>query len=159
MNAALLIADILGWPAIHLAVGALAVRLPGNLFAQETWLSTPRTWERDGRVYRKVLAIRKWKPLLPDGASWIGGVAKKGLFGRSRAQVKRFIQETRRAEVAHWCMLGCLPLFLVSNPLWARLVMIVYAVAANVPCIVAQRYNRAVLLRFLQDRSPISTLL
>lgn len=155
MNASVWTANVLGWPAIHLIVGGLAVRLPGDLFAQDTWVSKPRRWEHDGRLYRKLFAVRSWKALLPDGAPWIGGLAKNGLLARDQPQLMRFIAETRRAEIAHWCMLGCLPLFWVWDPRWARLVMTVYGVAANVPCIIAQRYNRAVLLRFVQTRSRV----
>jgi len=37
------------------------------------------------------------------------------------------------------------PIFFLWNPWWADLIIVIYAVAANVPCILAQRYNR---LRF-----------
>ena len=61
--------------------------------------------------YRDRFAIRTWKSLLPDGAPWLGGFAKKKLRGRNRAYLAQFLLETRRAEVAHWCMLACLPVF------------------------------------------------
>lgn len=38
--------------------------------------------------------------------------------------------------------LAFVPLFFLWNPWWADLVIVAYAIAANVPCIVAQRYNR-----------------
>ena len=35
---------------------------------------------------------------------------------------------------------------------WADLIMVVYAVSANLPCILAQRYNRARIQRLLARR-------
>ena len=145
-------ANLIGWPLIHLAIGSVALRLPQHLFAQDNWLTAPRRWERGGRLYRNWLAIRRWKSLLPDGASWLGGFEKKRVFSRDSSYLAHFVLETRRAEAAHWCMLGCLPLFFLWNPPWACLVMTAYALAANLPCILAQRYNRIVLDRAVRPR-------
>ncbi len=140
-------ANILGWPVIQLTVGFAALRLPEHVFARDTWLTAPRSWERDGYVYRDWLAIRKWKFLLPDGGPWLGGLAKRKLLERNPNLLARFLIETRRAEIAHWCMLGCLPIFFIWNPPWARWVMTAYGLVANLPCIFAQRYNRIVVSR------------
>jgi glycosyl-4,4'-diaponeurosporenoate acyltransferase len=145
-------ANLLGWPLIHIALGFVALRLPPHLFAEDTWLTTPRQWERDGRFYRDWLAIRRWKTLLPDGAPWLGGFAKKRIHSRDSSYLAQFLLETRRAESAHWCMLCCLPLFFLWNPPWACLVMTAYALAANLPCILAQRYNRIALGRVVRIR-------
>ena len=145
-------ANLLGWPLIHLAFSFVALRLPSYLFDRDSWLTVPRRWERGGRFYRDWLLIRKWKSLLPDGAPWRGGFAKKKVSPRDSLYLEQFLVETRRAEWAHWCMLSCLPLFFLWNPPWACLVMTAYALTANVPCILAQRYNRIVLHRVVQPR-------
>jgi glycosyl-4,4'-diaponeurosporenoate acyltransferase len=150
MTALIWTVNLLGWPLIHLAIGSAAVRLPSRFFARESWLTAPRRWEHSGRFYRDWLAIRKWKSLLPDGAPWLGGFAKRKLCARDPRQLAEFLLETRRAELAHWCMLCCLPIFFLWNPPWACLVMTAYALAANFPCILAQRYNRFALERALQ---------
>ena len=152
MIAAIWAANLLGWPLIHLAIGLAALRLPPHLFARDSWLTAPRRWERDGRLYRDKLAIRKWKAMLPDGAPWLGGFAKKKFSTRDPSYLAQFLLETRRAELAHWCMLCCLPLFFLWNPPWACLVMTAYALAANLPCILAQRYNRIALDRAVRTR-------
>lgn len=152
MTAPIWAANLLGWPLIHLAIASVALRLPANLFAQDSWITAPRKWEREGRLYRDWLGIRRWKCLLPDGAPWFGGFAKKRIRGRDASYLSRFLLETRRAELAHWCMLFCLPLFFVWNPPWACLVMTAYALAANLPCIVAQRYNRIALYRVVRSQ-------
>ncbi len=150
-------ANLLCWPVIHLAVGFVALRVPPHIFARDTWITALRPWEQDGHLYRDWLAIRKWKSLLPDGAPWLGGFAKKKLLKRNSAQLAQFLIETRRAEIAHWCMLGCLPIFFIWNPTWARWVMTAYALAANLPCILVQRYNRFTLNRIarIRCRTPV----
>ena len=152
MTAPIWIANILGWPLIHLAVAWAALRLPSHLFAQDSWITAPRQWEQKGRIYRDWLAIRRWKSLLPDGAPWLGGFAKKRIKSCDASYLGEFVLETRRAELAHWCMLLCLPVFFLWNPPWACLVMTAYALAANLPCILAQRYNRLAIYRVARTR-------
>lgn len=142
MTALIWSANILGWPLIHLAIGYVSLRIPRRRFLHDNWLTAPRSWERNGLLYRHHLAIRRWKSLLPDAAPWLGGAAKRHLCAHNPALLAEFVLETRRAELAHWCMLACLPIFFLWNPLWARWVMAAYAVAANLPCILVQRYNR-----------------
>ena len=88
----------------------------------------------------------------PYGAPWLGGFAKQTIHSLDAFYVGQFLLETRRAELAHWCMFLCLPLFFLWNPPWACLVMTAYALAANLPCILAQRYNRIVLYRVVRTR-------
>jgi glycosyl-4,4'-diaponeurosporenoate acyltransferase len=150
MTALVWAANVLGWPVIHVAIGFAALRISPQVFERDTWLTAPRHWERDGNVYRDWFAIRKWKSLLPDGAPWLGGFAKKKLLSREPTCIEQFLIEIRRAEIAHWCMLACLPVFFLWNPPWARCVMTAYALAASLPCILAQRYNRFILRRIAQ---------
>lgn len=152
MNLIILVTNILAWPTVHITIAFVAVRLPSELFEADNWLTAPRRWEADGRLYRDWVGIRKWKSFLPDGAPWLGGFAKKRLSARDDEYFRQFACETRRAEIAHWCMLGCLPIVFLWNPPWACGVMAAYAVAANLPCILAQRYNRRVLYRMAQRR-------
>jgi glycosyl-4,4'-diaponeurosporenoate acyltransferase len=155
MNPLIWVANILGWPVVHLSIGFVSVRLPSRFFARDNWLTAPRSWEASGRLYRDWMGIRRWKSLLPDGAPWFGGFPKKKLIAREREYIQQFLLETRRAEIAHWCMLGCLPIFFLWNPPWACWVMAGYAVSANLPCILAQRYNRLALSRAAQTRRRV----
>lgn len=152
MRGLLWAANLLGWPLIHLSIGSLAVRLPRSLFESDTWITAPRSWERDGLIYREWIAIRRWKSKLPDGAPWLGGAAKKQMCSLAISGLSEFLVETRRAELAHWAMLCCTPVFFLWNPLWAGFVMVAYAFAANLPCILAQRYNRIAVNRALRNR-------
>ncbi len=140
--------NVLGWPVIQLSLARLFLLLPDARFAKDSWLTRERLLEQNGRLYR-FLAIQRWKELLPDGASWLGGRPKKSLASRCMADLTTSAIETRRAETAHWCMLMCTPVFFLWNPRWACVVMTLYGFAANVPCIVVQRANRIKIERIL----------
>ncbi len=55
----------------------------------------------------------------------------------------RLVVETRRAEVVHWLVPAPIVVMPAWNPAWVIGVMAAYAVAANAPCVIVQRYNRA----------------
>lgn len=129
----------LAWALTQLAPERLN---PCNCFAR------PRRWEANGRFYERGLAVKVWKDYLPDGAAWFrGGFPKAKLRASSPEFLARFISETWRGELVHWLALLAVPVFAVWNPWWAVLVNLVYAVVANAPAIIVQRYNRARLLR------------
>ena len=103
-----------------------------------------------GRFYERVFAIKRWKDWLPDAARWFtGGFAKGELTDKGVEYWQRFRRETWRGELCHWCAIVCAPVFFLWNPWWGDLIIVAYAIAANVPCILAQRYNRARILRLL----------
>lgn len=136
-----LVVDVVAWAVIGVAVGYGMHRLPLERLDHDTWLTRPRAFERQGRVYER-LGIRRWKDRTPElGGLFAGGVSKRSSGGRSRLQ--RFAAETRRAEYTHWLVMAAGPLFVLWNPWWLALVMVAYAVVANLPCLVIQRYNRA----------------
>lgn len=144
----IVVLNVAGWPVIQLGLAWLFTRLP------ESWFKPPRglAWERGGRFYERVFAIKCWKDRLPDAAKWLdGGFAKGSLAGTRRDYLCRFIRETWRGELCHWFALGFTPLFFLWNPWWGDAVIVAYAVTANLPCILAQRYNR-LRLRHLLDR-------
>jgi glycosyl-4,4'-diaponeurosporenoate acyltransferase len=152
LNAAAIVANVVGWPVLQLSIAFISLRLPERLFASHQ--STSQSQLLEASFYRAVLQVRKWKHLLPDGASWIGGsFSKRRLKSHSSDYLLRFAAEARRGEIAHWCMLACFPVFYFWNPPWACAVITLYACATNVPCIIVQRYNRFVILQGLKNRT------
>jgi len=151
-------ADVAGWAFVQVGSGYLAHRLPDRLLGTDTWLLRERGWERGGRFYVETARIRRWKGLLPEaGAFFAGGVSKRTLGGRTHADLTRLARETRRAELAHLLMMLPTPVFVACNrPLLAPF-MALYALAVNVPCIAAQRYNRIRLLRAAARVAPTSS--
>jgi glycosyl-4,4'-diaponeurosporenoate acyltransferase len=140
--------DIAVWLAIHLAVVMSTARMQPDSFNPESWLYRQRTWERGGKTYKSALKVKKWKRLLPDGATvFKGGFRKKHLGKADAAYLRRFILETCRAEFTHWVILLFALIFFVWNEWWIGLIMVAYALTTNMPCIVVQRYNRMRLER------------
>ncbi|MDQ2678734.1 MAG: hypothetical protein M3Y51_08315 [Actinomycetota bacterium] len=146
----------LAWVLVGVVSGYLLVRLPSTRFAHDTWLTRPRAFEDSGRWYQKRLRIRRWKDRLPEkGDLFRDGFSKRHLVDRSDAHLQRFVEETRRAEYVHWCNLGAGPLFLIwCTPLLGS-VMIGFGVAAHLPFIVVQRFNRERLCRILDRRARV----
>jgi glycosyl-4,4'-diaponeurosporenoate acyltransferase len=142
--------DTLVWLAVHVAVGYGVHRLPERALDGERWWSRERTWEHGGALYGGRLGIRRWKAYLPEaGAVFPGGFDKARLRRRDQPYLRSYLRETRRAELGHWLALGAAPLFFIWNPAWLGWCMQAYALAANLPCILSQRYNRARLRRVL----------
>lgn len=145
------VVDIVAWAVLSTAAGYLAHRAPVARFASDGILTRLRPFERDGRWYERRLAIKRWKGHLPEaGDLFRDGFSKRSLRSDSVDQLERFVVETRRAEVTHWILLAAGPLFVLWNPWGLALVMVVYGVVANLPCLVVQRYNRARLLRVVE---------
>lgn len=141
--------NVVGWPVIQLGLAWLFTRLPLAWFEPPQ----PHAWERRGQFYQRAFRIKRWKDRLPDGASWIsGGFAKGALTNSAPDYLRRFIRETWRGELCHWSAIAFTPVFFLWNPWWGDAVMIAYAIAANLPCILAQRYNRLRLRQVLARR-------
>lgn len=89
--------------------------------------------------------------MLPDGAViFPRGFSKKRMqFPMDRDYLNVFTRETCRAEFTHWLTIGCTFLFLLWNTWWVGLIMFFYSIPVNLPCIIAQRYNRPRLMRLL----------
>lgn len=138
--------NIGGWPVIQFGLGWLFTRMPAKWFNPGPGFA----WEDGGGFYERVFKIKSWKPRLPDAAPWFsGGFAKNSLARRDPAYLERFIRETWRGELCHWAAIGFLPAFFYWNPVWGDAIMAAYALGANLPCILAQRYNRLRLQRVL----------
>jgi glycosyl-4,4'-diaponeurosporenoate acyltransferase len=141
------------WALLGVGTGYLMHRRPVAAFAHDNVVTRLRPFEVDGRIYERRFAIRRWKRWLPEGGdTFEGGFNKKHLRSRDSALLERFVCETRRAEMTHWVAMAFGPLFWVWSAFWLGGVMVVFGVFANLPCILAQRYNRARLLRVLARR-------
>lgn len=150
-DGALVVADIVAWGLISAAVGYWAHRLGLHRLDHDTALTRLRPFERDGRVYERRLRITRWKDRVPEaGQVFAGGVSKRSV---TRGDLDRYLIETRRAELTHWGIMAAAPLFLLWNPWTVWLFMVAYALIANLPCLLIQRYNRARIMRILGRRT------
>jgi glycosyl-4,4'-diaponeurosporenoate acyltransferase len=142
------------WPVIQIALAWGFIRMPA------AWFDAPdRPFHFETRgFYERGFGVKHWKDLLPDGARWFGGgFAKNELAARDERYLQEFIRETRRGELCHGCAFLFVPIFFLWNPWWGNLVIVAYVILANLPCIIAQRYNRIRLRRLLARVNRIST--
>ena len=148
--ALLVLTDAVTWFAVSLVAGYACHRLPDRRLDHDTALTRARAFERGGRFYERRLRIVRWKDRLPEA----GDLFRDGYDKRvvTRAELPRYVIETRRAEYTHWGIMAAAPLFLLWNPLLVWWAMVAYALVANLPCLVIQRYNRARVLRILGRR-------
>lgn len=152
--------DVLAWLVIHISVSQIIAHPSANVFDPDSWLYRERRWERNGRTYEVFFKTRRWKEILPDGAALFkSGFRKKRLQNVDAGYIQTFIRETCRAEITHWVVFSFAVFFFIWNIWWVGIIMILYALTVNMPCIIAQRYNRIRLTRLLDHlllSSPLS---
>lgn len=144
----LVIVNVLAWWVLHWGVAWLGTQLPLRLFRPDQGIFRPRKWERKGRIYERGFQVRRWKDRLPDGAAFFSrGYPKAKLGAVTPERVGRLMAETCRGEAVHGVVLMAAFLFFAWNPWLAGCVNLAYGLAANLPCIIVQRYNRLRLAR------------
>lgn len=138
------------WPVFQVSAALLCLKIPDRYFSPKGFIFKERKWEKGGAFYEKVFKVRKWKRFLPDGGAVIkSGYRKRHLTDYSKENLERFLIESCRAELTH--LLAILPFWifgLFAPPIFI-LYMFIYALAVNLPCMIAQRYNRPRFLKML----------
>jgi glycosyl-4,4'-diaponeurosporenoate acyltransferase len=142
--------NIILWPFYHLLISKITLHTPAIQFKKDTWLYRQRPYENNGKFYEKVLKIRTWKKIIPDGATIFNeGFKKKSLQGTQKDYLQTFIEETRRAEYSHILQILPCVTFFIFNDFWIAMIMVTYAFGFNLPLIWLQRYNRIRFQRVL----------
>ncbi len=148
--------NITAWLVIQFGLAWAFTQLAAGCFNPRNFFARVKSWERDGRFYERKFAIKSWKDKLPDAARLFrGGFAKASLQTASPEYLERFLRETWRGELVHWLALAALPIFCIWNPWWGVGLNAAVALAVNVPCILALRYNRARFQRLLIKRPSL----
>jgi len=138
-----IIIDIFAWFFFHMSIGIAFNYAPYKWFKNDNFIFKTKDWEKKGNIWDKYFKVRKWKNHLPDGSAMFkNGFRKKKLKQSDPEFLKMFIVESRRAEMTHYVTMLPAPLFFIWNPAWIGFIMIIYAILVNIPCIIAQRYNR-----------------
>lgn len=139
----LIIVNILAWFFFHMSISYLMLQVPDRWFDKQKKYFLPRRWESQGNIWRKIFRVHQWKKNLPDGSILIkNSYDQTNLQGTEAMHFKKFIIETKRAELTHWLMILPAFLFFIWNPPWAGILIVIYALVFNLPLIIAQRYNR-----------------
>jgi glycosyl-4,4'-diaponeurosporenoate acyltransferase len=146
--------NVIAWLVIQFGFAWSFTQFAAERFDYLNAIARARGWERGGRFYERVFAIKRWKDRLPDASRMFrGGFAKAKLQTATPEYLDRFLRETWRGELVHWLALLTLPIFAIWNPWWGVLVNAAVALAVNFPCILALRYNRARFQRLLARRA------
>ena len=144
------------WFVIQAGGAALCSMLPARIFHPQACPFRPFAFEDGGRIYDRLFKVKRWKHLLPDGGAMTkNGYAKRRLSDRSMTNLERFLIESCRGELTHWIPIFFFWVFGFFVPPFALWIMLIYALAANLPCILVQRYNRPRIMRVL-GRSPLA---
>jgi len=139
---------IILWPLMQVSIAFLGNKVNDKHFNSNSWWLKTRDWEQDGDFYDKVFRIRKWKHLLPDGAkTHKSGFSKGHLKSYDPEYLNAFIVETGRAEIFHWLQILPFLVFGLWSPPFVVWIMLGYALIVNMPCILAQRFNRPKLIK------------
>lgn len=147
------------WPIIQVSAALLCMKIPRKYLNYTSRLFREHKWEMNGTLYVKIFHIKKWKHLLPDGGAVVkDGYKKKNLMDYSIHNLDLFIVESCRAELSH--ILAILPfwIFGLFIPADSIIYMFLYALIVNLPCIIAQRYNRPRIIKVMQNQKRKSKL-
>ena len=141
------------WAASSFAVGRLAHAIDTSRLQSMGGPTRLFGFEEGGRIYERAFRIRSWKGRLPEaGDLFEGGFNKKSLASLEPGTLERYMAETKRAELTHMALVPLALVPLAWTDGWEMGVVVAYTLAANLPFIAVQRYNRARLLRLEQRR-------
>jgi len=145
------------WAVFQLGATLICLHLPDRFLSLHKAFFRSYAFEQDGLLYARLFKVRRWKHLLPDGGTiWKKrGYAKRHLSDFSELNLERFLIESCRAELTHWLSIFPFWIFGFFMPAGAVPVMLLYALAVNAPCIIAQRYNRPRIERLLRKKAKI----
>lgn len=145
----------LGIPAAHFGISWLFTKLPLRWFSPELAPFRPFQGE-SASYYDRWFKPKSWKSLLPDAGPWFGGFAKRCLKAATPAFLARFRAETCRSEAAHWSQMAVIACFILWTPWPWSIIVLIYSVASNLPCIVLQRQNRLRLAKVLKRHAKVA---
>lgn len=151
----MILSFVILWPVFQVSASWLCLLIPLEKLDYTKGIYRARRWESK-RFYKRFLKVDLWKKFLPDGAAITkAGFQKKRLVATDPAYLSRFLAESCRAELGHW--LAILPFWVFGfwAPPTVLLPMLLYALAVNLPCIIAQRYNRPRVAHLLNKSQHI----
>jgi glycosyl-4,4'-diaponeurosporenoate acyltransferase len=144
------VVDVIAWLVLHLSIGYLSSKIPMQWLNPDHWLFQTFKWEQGGKIYEFLFKVRSWKGLIPNGSAlYKGAFSIKNIPTRDPAYLDRWLRESVRAEICHWMMVIPGFFFFLWNNVTMGWAMLIYAVANNFVPIVAQRFNRPRIRRFL----------
>ncbi len=138
------------WPVYQFIGAFIALKMDKNQLDSNRSLYKTRNWEKDGYIYNHIFKVKKWKKYLPDGGGFLKNSFKKSkLENTSYENLQKYLIESCRAELTHWIAIIPFWTFGIFSPPRVIFYMFIYAIIANIPCIIVQRYNRPRIIKYL----------
>lgn len=142
---------------LYVSALGIAAHFVGEAFDRERFDENAypfacRRWEQGGKIYRR-LGIRQWKDKMPDMSRIMPDMFPKKLTDATSPQmVRRLIKETCVAEFIHNCLsiLFFIGIWLIYDCSLKGFALGGFAVLCNLPYVIIQRYNRPMLVRYLE---------
>ncbi len=141
------------WGFLQITAALICLNIPDRYYSTDSWFYRSHRFEQGGKIYARVFKVHRWKHLLPDGGAIFKkrGFKKRSLENFSKENLNRFLIESSRGEMTHWLAIFPFWLFAFFTPPHVVWIMLAYALAVNMPCIIAQRYNRPRVKRLLES--------
>lgn len=141
------------WPIIMVGSSYLFYKIPRSFFDPNFFIFKTRALEKNGELYENIFLIKAWKHLLPDGSALFkDGFKKKKLQTFSLKYLEQFVYESCRAEASHIPPIFFSFIFALYNKPSIVLIMFLFGLITNLPCILAQRYNRIRIINILKRK-------
>lgn len=141
------------WTIIMVGSAYLFYKLPNKCYNPNSFIFREKKWERYGIFYEKFFMIKNWKSFLPDGGAIVkNGFRKKHLKTSNDEYLEQFLIESCRAEATHILPIILSFVFAFYNPINVVIIMFVFSLAVNLPCLITQRYNRIRINKILKLR-------
>lgn len=143
------------WLVLQVSAALVCLNLPDRFFSPDSFFFRSHRFENGGRIYNTIFLVKRWKHLLPDGGTvWKKkGFKKKKLDNFSEENLNRFLIESARGELTHWLAIFPFWVFWFFTPPYVPWLMLLYALLANMPCILVQRFNRPRVIRLIKRKS------
>jgi glycosyl-4,4'-diaponeurosporenoate acyltransferase len=139
------------WGSFQVIASIFSQKLPEKFLRYDNIVFRSKKFEKNGRLYKSLFKIHIWKKFLPDGAAIIkSGYRKRHLKDISKQNLNKFLLESCRAELSHFLAITPFWIFGFFLPPISIPIMFIYAIIINVPCILAQRYNRPRILKLYE---------
>ncbi|MBK1830531.1 hypothetical protein JIN77_07325 [Verrucomicrobiaceae bacterium R5-34] len=145
--------NTLGIPATHLVIAWSSTRLPQRWF-QRTPEATTEKREFQQILLERIFLVRRWKKHLPDAAPMFRGFPKARMQSKEPDYLRNFIAETRRGEFSHWLQMVAISIFIIWTPWPGNLIVILWAIISNLPCIINLRHTRQRMRNLLHTLTP-----
>lgn len=151
-TAATWILDIIAWVIFHLGISFFVSHIPIEHFSLNRRFYQTFRWERGGAIYQQLFRVRSWKRFIPNGSKVFGkdNFTLQHLTNLNPVYLETWLRESIRAEFCHWMLIFPGFFFFLWNNVAMSLVMMVYAILNNFFPIVAQRFNRPRVRRYLE---------